>query len=344
MTLPDAQTVASSATDSTPPLAATDQAVISDDFPGYRDARRAERSGKPLSPSIAAPAAAVPDVQAAETAASSDKPASEPGTASGHKGNADSRKAELQAEIALLLKQRAELRQAVPAVQPPPVAQTLPASQPAPKADGEPTLADFEADPAKYPDPYAAFVEARAEWRATQAVEKRLAERDRAQQDATAAGELKRKTGVLQSKIDAALAADPTLSDAILFDQFDAVPTSLLKPNEQATPQNDLAEAILDAEKPTDLMRYLSEQPKAFAALLSSPNPRAFWRELGRIEGQMAAPPAKPAPKTITDAPEPAPTVGTRHEAGSDVDSAVKSGDVAAYRAARLRERLAQLR
>ena len=243
-----------------------------------------------------------------------------------------------------MLRQRAELRREVAPAQPA-GEPARPASQPAPKAEGsEPQFADFEADPAKYPDPYAAFVEARAEWRANAAIERALsAERERVAKDA-GERELKAKAGTMQQRIDAAVAADPTLRDRILFDQFEShVPSSLLKPGDPASPQNDLAEALLNAEKPTDLMVYLSEAPKELAALLTSPSPSAFWRTLGQIEGRMTAP-KKAAPKTITDAPAPPPTVGTRHESGDDADAAVRSDDVAAYRAARLRQRTAGLR
>jgi len=339
----DVSPVASSATDQSAPVSALADALARGDQEGYGRARQAERAGTPLPPIPPASAVGQPAEQVAETAASVSSPASEPGAASGHKGNADTRKAELQAEIQALLKQRAELRQTVPAASPQPPVKAEPASHPAPKAEGEPQLADFEAHPEQYPDPYAAFVEARADWRASQAIAKALAADRETRQRETVERETRDRAGALQAKINAAMAADPSLKDTILFDQFDAVPTSLLVAGEAASPQNDLAEALLDADQPTDLMRYLSDQPKDFAELLASPGPRAFWRALGRIEGRMSAP-KRPVPKTITDAPAPPLTVGTRHESIDTLESALKSGDQAAYNAEMRRRRFAAAR
>ena len=336
MTDTDAQTVAPSAT--TP-----DAPVL--DMADYFASRDAERLGKPAQPLPAASAADQPADQAVETAT---LPAdgSDPSKPSGHKGNLASRKADVDAEIADLkakLAERAQLRSQLttPA---PPAAQALPASQPA-TADGErePTLADFEAKPETYPDPYAAYLEARADWKAGQAVAKALAALDARTKAETAERELTTRSAACQAKVDAAMAADPSLKDRIAFERFDAVPSSQLKPGEAVTPQNDLAEAVLDADQPTDLMVHLSEQPKTLARLLASPNPRAFWRTLGQIEGAMVAPQRAPT-KTITDAPAPVQPVGTRTSALSDSDAALRANDVPAYFAARDRERIAGMR
>lgn len=109
------------------------------------------------------------------------------------------------------------------------------------------------------------------------------------------------------------------------------------------TPKNDLAEAVLAAEKPADLMVYLSEQPKDLARLLASTSPQAFWRTLGQIEGAMSVP-KRTAPKTITDAPEPVPAVGTRVSSMSDADAALRANDFSGYAAARDRQRIAGMR
>jgi hypothetical protein len=95
----DAQPVASSATVETPviPATAVDQAVASNDVSAFREARRAERSGKPLAPSSPDSASGEPVDQAASTDATSKPPASEPGKP---KKNADTRVQELLADRA----------------------------------------------------------------------------------------------------------------------------------------------------------------------------------------------------------------------------------------------------
>ena len=332
--------VASSATDTPAPVSALEHALAAGDQASYSAARQAERLGKPLEPFIPDSASGQPSEKAADTAASV-KPASETGdpSGSGHQGNAETRKAELRAEIDALLKQRADLRRETA---PPAAAQALPASQPAPKAEGEPQYADFEADPATYPDPYAAWMDARFEWRAAQAEARATrAVEERLQQEASTR-ELKQRTSTLQSRIDAAVTADPTLRERILSDQFDAVPSSLLQ-DAPPMPQNDLAEALLNFEQPADLMAYLSEQPKELALLLTSPDRGMFREHLGAIKARMGAP-KRTAPKTITDAPTPPSTVGTRHESGTSLDVALKTHDQAAYNAERRRQRLAAMR
>jgi len=330
--------VSSSLTDTPAPVSALEHALAAGDQASYSAARQAERLGKPLEPFIPDSASGQPSEKAADTAASV-KPASETGDPSGHKGNAETRKAELRAEIDALLKQRADLRRETA---PPAAAHAQPASQPAPKAEGEPQFSDFEADPEKYPDPWQAWqdarfawVEARAEARAEKVVQE-LLQREAGER------ELKQRTSTLQSRIDAAVTADPTLRERILSDQFDAVPSSLLQ-DAPPMPQNDLAEALLNFEQPADLMVYLSEQPKELALLLTSPDRGMFRENLGAIKARMGAP-KRTAPKTITDAPTPPSTVGTRHESGTSLDVALKTHDQAAYNAERRRQRLAAMR
>ena len=109
---------------------------------------------------------------------------------------------------------------------------------------------------------------------------------------------------------------------------------------------NDLADEILDSDVALQVLEHLTAHPDVKAKLLALPNRRAVVREFTRLEAQFTpAAPGATAPKTITDAPTPAVTLGTRAaHPGDPVDSAVARGDVAAYRAARLQQRAAQLR
>ena len=109
---------------------------------------------------------------------------------------------------------------------------------------------------------------------------------------------------------------------------------------------NDLADEILDSDVALQVLEYLTAHPSEKAKLLALPNRRAVVREFSRLEARFTpAAPGAAAPKTITDAPTPAVTLGSRAAAMADpVDSAVARGDVSAYRAARLQQRAAQLR
>lgn len=110
---------------------------------------------------------------------------------------------------------------------------------------------------------------------------------------------------------------------------------------------NDLADEILDSDVALQVLEYLTAHPDEKAKLLALPNRRAVVREFSRLEARFtpAAAGAAAAPKTITDAPTPAVTLGSRAaQMGDPVDSAVARGDVSAFRAARLAQRAAALR
>jgi hypothetical protein len=113
------------------------------------------------------------------------------------------------------------------------------------------------------------------------------------------------------------------------------------------TAANDLADEILDSDVALQVLEHLTAHPEEKAKLLALPNRRAVVREFSRLEARLTptAAGAAAAPKTITDAPTPAVTLGNRAAHMADpVDSAVARGDVAAYRAARLQQRAAALR
>lgn len=339
---------ASSAATETPEPAleattAVEQAVVTGDVVAYREAKRAERAtGKPLA-AVAGSAPAQPEDQAASTDATP-SPASEPGKASGHKGNAESRKAELDAEIQALLKQRAELRRdlapldAKPAVPSPARAKE--------SDDPEPQLSDFESDPAKYPDPYTALIRAQARWEARQELKAERTQREQAEAAVKAAEAQKTRAEGFRASIAKAVESDPGFLDAVSDEVKALKPFDALAPGEAMTGLNAIAEELLVSPVAPLLMRHFSERP-ADLHRIAALSPRELLREMAKLETRFesGSAPAKTAPKVVTNAPTP-PTlvVGRGTDSVSDVDAAVKADDVRAYRDAKMRERVARIR
>jgi hypothetical protein len=146
------------------------------------------------------------------------------------------------------------------------------------------------------------------------------------------------------TRLAEALTTDPSLQNQIDFALFDFTPSSALPTGTGRSPQTDLAEALLDHPAPHVLMRYLTDHPASMTMLRESETPFVFWRELGRIEGELATSTRRETPKTITDAPEPTETVRTRSTRTSGLDSAVQEHDQAAYKREKLQQRAAMLR
>ena len=344
----DATPVAPSATDPTP-VSASDQALAAGDFAGFRAARLAERTGKPLDPVPADPPAEPAPAQPGDQAASTDAtppPASEPGKpATGHKGNAETRKAELQREINDLLAQRARLRDETRTPQPPQPADSAPApSSPSP---AKPVLADFEADPDTYPDPYAAWVEAVADWRATQILEAREA-KQRQETEARQRVESERsRIETFRSRVQAVETETPGFWDGLSAEVKELRTLSQAQAaGVRPTPLNAVAEELLDCENPAVLMRRWTEHPEDLRALERASGPRALLIEFGRqLERATAKPAPKPPAKTVSDAPPPPTTLGSRPAAPVEaLEAAANAGDFDAFKRERQRARVASLR
>jgi hypothetical protein len=313
-------------------LTAVEQAAASGDVASYRQARRAERVGTPLSADQpAASATAQPADQAASTEASS-KPASEPAKP---KRNADTRVQELLADRARL---QAEL-DAARRPAPPHVDAKPAASSPAPAPESFPKFAQFLET---HPDAdLETWMEARDDWR-----DQRNAERS--QEAAKIQHEerwhAERATNFNQQLKDAA-AADASFREKLSPDVATLEPAAIAHAEGRPlTINNGIAEEIIDSPIAAKVMLHLSEHPDELQTLRQARSPRELARRFGALEDrlQRATSAAPPPLNTVTKVPTPPTTLGTRPAAGADpVVSAVRSGDVAAYRAARLAERVA---
>lgn len=336
--------VASSATPDPTPIPAIEQALSTGDMAGYKAARLAERAGKPIEPTNPADtASAQPDGQAASTDAMTKEAASEPAKGAGHKGNAETRIQELLAERGRERDraERAERRLAeLESGRKPQQEVAKPASQPAAAADPEPKLEDFENEP----DPYLAFSKATAKWEARRIVAEQQADARKQADAGRQAQERQQRESTFNTRIAEAKKADPEYTSKLNQDVLaPLVPLDRLADPTQGTRINVIAQAVYASPHAADLLLHLSEHPEDVARLENLPDPGAMAYELGLIAADRRHKPA-PVPKTITDAPPPPRTVGTKGTDAVDaLEAAVHSGDQAAYKAARLRERLANL-
>lgn len=321
----DATPVASSATD-TP---------AEPSFAEFKSAFLAERSGQPIEPTKE-PAAAADTPERAEGTPSSTPAASEPAKA-GHKGNADTRKVELQREIDELLTQRAMLRREVEHEQraAPRTEPAHPASQPAAE-DKEPQIEDFS----DKPDPYAAYVAALGRYHARQEFKAQQQTVDRQRQQDQLGQREQQRAEKFREALKAEHEKDPAWLDGISEEVKGLKPFSALKPDEPRSVLNGIAEELLDAPNPAALMRHFTDHPEEMRRIAGLPA-LAVVREMARLSERLAHP--KTPPKTVSDAPPPPPTVGTRQGEATDAEAAaINSGDMRGLKRAMQQEHAAR--
>lgn len=314
------------------PLSASEQAVADNDFNGFKAARHEERFG---TPKVAVAVPAKPPVEPTEEPAviAEAAPVVEPPARTlsnrQQKANEVTRLA-VEAATADLQKENARLR-----------AQLAP--PPAPRAaaapDPEPDVANVEKYPSGQFDPK--YIKDLSSWQTRQDLKahtERTADESRqvhVVREFTAAAEASKAI------VQAALAADPKALDGIDPRLATLRPTLALEPDELPTFGNVVADWICATQFPVHVMKHLSDP--AEQDRLSNLSTAALLREQGRLEAGFAlaakkeTPPA-PAPpaKVITEAPDPASTLGSRPiEQPDAIESALRAKDQAAYSAAK---------
>ena len=222
-------------------------------------------------------------------------------------------------------------------------------------SDPKPRQDEFE-DFSLFLDAREAWNERRIDRKTTMAAEQRRL--TRAHETLTAAQQARVQT--FADQLSKASAADPTFTDALTPEVRALRPFAALQPGEPGGPANVVAEQVFDSPIAPQVLRHFSEHPEALARLITMPPeiqamPAAVqvsrqlqWivKEFGKLEAALSAPAttATPLPTTLTHAPPPAQTLGSRPAPPVDPKAAaVKSGNTAAYRAIRRQERAAQL-
>lgn len=315
----------------TPPpdaVAASTAAIDQGDMSTYREARRAERAGKPL--------AAVPAPMPGETPS----PAQEPRQLSRRQQEINERirqsveaaTREKDAEIARL--------RAATAPTPPPLPPTPPAA-PAPVE--------------RFPD-YATYLQQHPEATLEAWLDARDAYRDdlrtRQANERLAAEHANRwheaRVSKFTAQTTAAKAADPGFATKLSPDVRNLEPAAIaIAAGRPLTIDNAIAEEILDSPVAPALMLHLSASPADLQQLRACRTPRELARRVGALERGLAA--AEPAsasfsPASVPVVPEPPVVLGTRATAPVDpTRRSMDRGDFSSYRAARRAERAARM-
>lgn len=174
-------------------------------------------------------------------------------------------------------------------------------------------------------------MDARDTWRDGRRAEAETAKRT---SDARVAAEATRSAAWTE-KLTAARAADPEFDTRLNPDTPISAP---------------MREIVRDSDVGPELLVYLSEHQDEAQALAAA-HPAVVLRKMGALEAQLRSRATSTnsgtaSPKTVSDAPAPAQTsVGGRSAEPLDpVEAAVATGDVRAFRQARLRQRTAHQR
>ena len=150
-------------------------------------------------------------------------------------------------------------------------------------------------------DDYEKFIEARAEWRAEKAVERRMSQQTQQWDQQRQQGEVQRQAQAIASDFQRKLAEGrKSIPD---FDEVIADASDVQVGN--AFP------AIATSDNPAALMVYLGKNPDV-AARLSTLPPVLAAREIGKLEAKLVTPPQ------VSKAPSPGKPVGSKPGSASD--------------------------
>jgi len=172
--------------------------------------------------------------------------------------------------------------------------------KPAPKAqaEGEPTRDQFAS--------YEEFIEARAEWRADQKVEKKFQERDAKDRERSAQSEQDKQREAFRKAMK---------ESAVGIEDFDEVMGEI----KATDPVGKVsATAIEAADAPGKVLYHLAKNPDE-AERIASLSPGKQAREIVRLEEKLAKPPVKPS-----KAPEPITPVGGKAAVGDEMPDPAK--------------------
>lgn len=333
--MPDVVPAAPAQPAADPVLTPSQQAVASNDFSTFEKLERETLKGKPA-PAPASAKPADPPTEVAKVADAAPKPEEPKGVSKRQQAINDYERtiAELRAENSRLK------------TPPPPAA---PRSDPKPQPTA-PAFPDYQTYLQTHPDTsLEAYIDARQDFR--EAHRARAAEESQREKQMREDAETRFERA--RTSMETAL-KDPEFKEKVRPLLF------TLQTAEQARvdglnpgPEHFFAGAITRSDVAPKLLAHLADHPEVLERIraLDLRDPR-HEQELRatfyRLEGQFLSPPAPPAPappvatppKTITDAPDPAHTLGSRSASAVDPSAAaVKNNDYVAFERAE-RERL----
>lgn len=307
---------------SAPAITAVDIAVTGDDMAAFREARRAERSGKPLDVT-ADPSPATTDA-VADSSPAAEKPRTDKRATEHRVPELLTERAQLRARLDQQERELAALRHPVQRDDPSAV------SSPAPDAE----FPEYDAWTEQAGNEHKTYTQYQVALTRHVYAQEQQAIRDR---DAASAAERTQAERVTSYREKA---------ETFVADHADY--WDVIRPITDAHMPKVMGDAFEDAiaasQNPPALLYHLGSHPDEFQRLLSLPERLAAWT-LGKLDASLSSASQPSSRPTLTKAPTPPTTLGRKvADAADPIESAVTTGDQAAYREARLRQRAAMHR
>jgi len=324
-------------TTDTPAPTAVDRAVVEGDQAAFREARRAEREGKPLTVEPAAKAS--PAVTTPEQEADSDKPDADLSDAGRtlRMNRSDKRAARVRQEnddLARELQRRQQLRRDLEA-------ESRPRHPERPAVEGRPSTGTTTLD-RNDPEPkeeayanYGEYVRDQARWAAREEFrQQQVANRARVARDSQA-----RHVGQIASRLE-----ETEVAMRGKYADFDAVTAEFIGAVPQHEPaRRAVAEFLAESEVGGEISYRIGKDAKLREAVSHARSIGGLYRVLAKVEDAITA--AKASAKPVTSAPPPPTVLGTKaSEPADELEAVIASGDQARYKALRLRQRTSGLR
>lgn len=316
-----------------PVLTAVESAVVNNDVHAFREARRAERSGTPAPAPAATEPVQVPPTPATATV-------EEPRTVSKRQHEINERiRVATERAVAAKDAEIAQLRSQLPAG---------PAA-PRPAAAAGETFPTYATYLDTHPDASLEdYIDARQDFRdevktkATRA-QRMEAEQTRSQRDQVDAAITRTQTAraadpALDAKFTAWEAPDAVLPEILTIPTRDQAMAARIVPRAE----HDFATAIATSEYSAQIIAHVADHPDVLAKVRTLDTRAQVIKFVGKLETRFErdadapTPAAAVVPKTVSSAPAPATTLGSRPASAADpVLAAASSGDVSAFRAAK---------
>jgi hypothetical protein len=134
---------------------------------------------------------------------------------------------------------------------------------------------------------YEEYVEALTDWKTDRKLTEREERNAKERQAREAVETFSRRAGTFYERIDKGAGGDKAQIEEVLPILQNLKTKDMLEPGEPVTAAVDLADEIVDSDRPLEVLRYLSAHPDVYEGLLSSKDAYALRRAFGRMEAML---------------------------------------------------------
>jgi len=134
---------------------------------------------------------------------------------------------------------------------------------------------------------YEEYVEALTDWRVEERVQKLTREAEIQKEATRFADRIGTTVQTFNDRFMKAAEADPELMRRVDPNLLNLKPTFTLPPGTPARAENDIAQAIVESERPAELMLHFSEHPEDYERLLKSRDTYQVVRAVGALEAKL---------------------------------------------------------